>query len=92
MATLRTLGWINWTDHVGGRKPERTCKELVIPLHKIVCIADQDHKTCLVAIDGNCAYHIDVPIDQMRMILDEHHRNPAKNFDTHPDIDEPAKN
>ena len=90
MATLKTMGWINWTDDPRHKRAERVCKELVIPLHKIQCVADHDNgkgKTCLVAVNGENAYHIDVPIDEMRKILDEHHKNPSKNFDTHPSVE-----
>jgi hypothetical protein len=79
MATLRTIGW---TQLEG----ERVCKELVIPLKKITFAQEHDGDTCLVQVSARCGLWIDVPIRQMRQILNEHHKDPNKDFDTHPDV------
>jgi hypothetical protein len=83
MATLKTIGWLTLDD-------QKVCKEFVIPLETILCAVEYDDgkgETCLVFLPGDCGCHIDITLKQMRKILDEHQRNPRKNFDTHPEVD-----
>ena len=86
MATLKTLGWTT----TNGKK---SCNTLVIPLPKINFIQAHDDgegkgDTCLVSISDTGSLHVDIPLKQMRKILDEHHRDPTRNFDTHPDFED----
>jgi len=89
--TLKTMGW---ATHNG----IKTTKEILVDLDKIICVAkcDDDIKgdTCLISVTDSMALHIDIPLDQMRKILDEHKKHPYKNFDTHSfpeDFDEKPK-
>jgi len=66
--------------------------ETVIDLDKIICVQEYPFDTCpntsLLSYSGEYAIHVDVPLKQMRKILDEHKRNPLKNFDTHCEVEE----
>ena len=84
MATLRTIGWSYLDD-------QKVCKEMVIPLKNINFVQEHDHDTCLVQVSDSCGLHIDVPLKQMRQILNEHAKEPFKEFDTHPSVDVSTK-
>jgi len=79
MATLRTFCWAFFEG-------EETCKEVLIPFDKILCIQDHDGgkgDTCLISVSGSSAIHADVTLDEMRKIMDDHCKHPDKNIDTH---------
>ena len=71
-------------------------KETIIDLDKVQFVQEYPYEdypdTCCVAYanQGSQTYslHVDISLKQMRKIMDEHKRNPVKNFDTHHD---PAK-
>ena len=84
MATLRTLGWVKLNG-------EQVCKEFVVPLPKVMFAQEYNVEgkgdTCIITLSDTFALHIDIPLKQMRKILDEHHKSPYKNFDTHPSLE-----
>jgi hypothetical protein len=86
---LHTVGWADWRNPATG-KVERVCKEVIIPLHKILTISEHNAgkgDSCLVALTENSAFHIDVPFLQMKKIYKEHLQSPDKDFETHPPIE-----
>jgi|GEM_PF-4759224 len=78
--TLRTIGWMT---HNG----KRSTREVVIDLDKIICVTevndDTKGNTCALSLTESMAMHVDVSLEQMRQILDEHKKYPHRNFDTH---------
>ena len=96
---LHTLGWTLMSKTRKDARNgfgEKVCKELVIPLSKILYVQEHDGgkgDTCLVAISDMGALHVDIPFKRMKQILKEHYKNPDKDFVTHPDIfDDDADN
>jgi uncharacterized protein (DUF342 family) len=85
--TLKTLGWL-YTYNAQGER-ERVCKEIVIPLHKVIATTDNSDRgaSCFIIVSDKIAYHVDISLKKMREILKEHMENPDKDFDTHPDIE-----
>jgi len=66
--------------------------DLVIVLDKIEYIKSYPYpnypNTCYLGLANGTLLHIDVPLKQIRKIIDAHQRFPMKNFDTHCDLDE----
>ena len=67
MATLKTLVW-NEQNKV------RRCRTTVIDLDRILFVQenDYDNGTCTVVITKSFGLNVDIPLDQMRKIMDEH--------------------
>ena len=85
---LHTVGWVNWTDPETD-EVQRVCREIIIPFHKIYAITEHDNDkgdTCLVSVTEETAFHVDIPLKQMKKILKEHYRDPDKDFETHPQV------
>jgi len=81
MATLRTLCWAS----LDGKE---ICKECLIPFDRILLIQEHDDgsgkgNTCFISVSGSNAVQVDVTLDKMRKIMDEHAKYPDKNIDTH---------
>jgi len=90
MGFLKTLAWTE-------RKKVTCPRTVVVDLDNIEYIheSDDDDGTCLIALKNNnptstynAALHVDIPIDQLMDIMNEHKKNPDKNFETHPKIEE----
>ena len=83
MPTIKTMTW----NDVDG---ERTCREVVIPIHKIFTVypcEEDEGETCYVQVTKNSGIHVDVPFKRMREIIDEYYRgNSKEHVDTHPDL------
>ena len=66
---------------------QKTWAEAIIDIDRILVVKEYtlgDYPgTCLLQYCNDYALHVDVSLTQMRKILDEHKRNPMKNFDTH---------
>jgi len=81
-ALIEVQGQKRWTETIIDL--DRVSHVLAYPL--------EDYPgTCFVQYCSDRAIHVDQSLQQMRRILDEHKRNPLKNFDTHCDMSDEVK-
>lgn len=86
MGTLRTLAWTIVNN-------ERTCREVVVDLKNVTNVVAHTEpsggKTCLLVLrsdqpsEGSETVHVDLPIDQMEIIVHRHSVDPTRMFKTH---------
>ena len=67
---LKTLGW----SSLDGKK---VCEEMLIPFDNIRWIQKYKDGTCLISVSDKQAVHVDISLEQMQHILDEHKKNPS---------------
>jgi len=82
--TLTTLGWTYFND-------KKVCKELTVPMKNVLFIQEHDGgkgDTTFLFISTSGAIHVDIPFKQMKKILKEHLKDPDKDFNTHPDLED----